>query len=69
MKTSMGDIIYRMRPDAAPNTVFNFLHLTEGGFYTNVIFHRIVAKLPNGNPFVIQVGDLSGTGMGGPGYM
>lgn len=69
MKTSMGDIVYRMRPDAAPNTAFNFLHLTEGGFYTNIIFHRVVAKLPNGNPFVIQVGDLSGSGSGGPGYM
>ncbi len=69
MTTSMGEIIYRMRPDAAPNTAYNFLHLTDGGFYTNIIFHRIVAKLPNGNPFVIQVGDLSGTGSGGPGYM
>jgi len=69
MNTSMGEIVYRMRPDAAPNTAYNFLHLTQGGFYTNIIFHRIVAKLPNGNPFVIQVGDLSGTGSGGPGYM
>tara|TARA_R110000868_G_scaffold119469_1_gene316416 strand:- start:82874 stop:83968 length:1095 start_codon:yes stop_codon:yes gene_type:complete len=69
MNTSMGQIVYRLRPDAAPNTAYNFLHLTQGGFYTNIIFHRIVAKLPNGNPFVIQVGDLSGTGSGGPGYM
>jgi cyclophilin family peptidyl-prolyl cis-trans isomerase len=69
MNTSAGDIIFRMRPDAAPNTAYNFLHLAQGGFYTNIIFHRIVAALPNGNPFVIQVGDLSGTGSGGPGYM
>ncbi|MFK7759115.1 MAG: peptidylprolyl isomerase [Phycisphaerales bacterium] len=69
MTTSEGDIVYRMRPDAAPNTAFNYLHLVQGGFYTNIIFHRIVATLPNGNPFVIQVGDLSGTGSGGPGYM
>ena len=69
MKTSMGDIVYRMRPDAAPNTAFNFLHLTEGGFYTNIIFHRVVATRADGTPFVIQVGDLSGTGSGGPGYM
>lgn len=69
MTTTMGEIVYRMRPDAAPNTAFNFLHLTDGGFYTNIIFHRVVAKLPNGNPFVIQVGDLSGSGSGGPGYM
>jgi len=69
MTTTKGDIVYRLRPDAAPNTAYNFLHLVAGGFYTNIIFHRIVATLPNGHPFVIQVGDLSGTGSGGPGYM
>lgn len=69
MSTTEGDIVFRMRPDHAPNTAFNFLHLVEGGFYTNVIFHRVVAALPTGEPFVIQVGDLSGTGSGGPGYM
>ncbi len=69
MSTSEGDIVFRMRPDSAPNTAFNFMHLVEGGFYTNVIFHRVVAALPTGAPFVIQVGDLSGTGSGGPGYM
>ncbi len=68
MQTSLGDIEFAMRPDAAPNTVFNFLHLAEGGFYTGVIFHRIVAKLPNGSAFVIQTGDPTGTGDGGPGY-
>jgi cyclophilin family peptidyl-prolyl cis-trans isomerase len=69
MQTSMGEIVFRMRADAAPNTAFNFLHLVEGGFYTNVIFHRIIAKLDDGRPFLIQVGDPSGTGLGGPGYM
>jgi peptidyl-prolyl cis-trans isomerase B (cyclophilin B) len=69
METTMGEIVYRMRPDAAPNTVFNFLHLVEGGFYSDVIFHRVVAALPDGRPFVIQVGDPSGTGSGGPGFM
>src|SRR5690606_19239360 len=47
----------------------NFVHLAQGGFYTDIIFHRVVAKLPDGRPFVIQVGDPSGTGLGGPGYM
>ncbi len=69
MKTTLGDIVYRLRPDAAPNTAYNFLHLVQGGFYTNIIFHRVVAARPDGSPFVIQVGDLSGTGSGGPGYM
>lgn len=68
MQTSLGDIEFAMRPDAAPNTVFNFLHLAEGGFYTGVIFHRVVAKLPSGDAFVIQTGDPTGTGDGGPGY-
>lgn len=69
LETSHGEIVFRMRPDAAPNTAFNFQHLVEGGFYTSIIFHRVVAALPDGRPFVIQVGDPSGTGSGGPGYM
>lgn len=68
LETSEGEIRFRLRPDAAPNTAFNFRHLVEGGFYTDVIFHRVVATLPNGAPFVIQTGDPSGGGSGGPGY-
>tara|TARA_R110002072_G_scaffold42064_10_gene117967 strand:+ start:119305 stop:120342 length:1038 start_codon:yes stop_codon:yes gene_type:complete len=68
-ETTMGEIVFRMRPDAAPNTAFNFMHLAQNGFYTQVIFHRVVAALADGRPFVIQVGDPSGTGSGGPGYM
>jgi len=69
VETSDGEIVFRLRPDAAPNTAFNFMQLIEGGFYTNIIFHRVVAALKDGRPFVIQVGDPSGTGSGGPGYM
>jgi len=68
LETSVGEIAFRLRPDAAPNTAFNFMHLVEGGFYTNIIFHRIVAALADGRPFVVQMGDPSGTGAGGPGY-
>jgi peptidyl-prolyl cis-trans isomerase B (cyclophilin B) len=46
----------------APNTVANFLKLAKGGFYDGVTFHRV---LPD---FVIQGGDPTGTGAGGPGY-
>ncbi len=67
-ETTAGEIIFRLRPDAAPNTAFNFLHLVRGGFYTDIIFHRVVGELPDGAPFVIQCGDPSGTGSGGPGY-
>jgi len=69
ISTTEGVIVARLRPDAAPNTAYNFLHLVEGGYYTDVIVHRVVAALPSGEPFVVQAGDLSGTGSGGPGYM
>ena len=69
LETDHGDMAFRLRPDQAPNTVWNFLHLVEGGFYTDVIFHRIIGPRPGQPPFVIQVGDPTGTGMGGPGYM
>ena len=66
--TSMGEMEFRLRPDMAPNTCWNYLLLVRGGFYTDIIFHRVVAKASNGFPFVIQVGDPTGTGSGGPGY-
>lgn len=69
LETSEGPITFAMRPDQAPNTCFSFLHLVEGGFYTGVKFHRIVPVTPAGQPFVIQGGDPSGNGEGGPGFM
>lgn len=68
VETSHGEIAFRLRPDQAPNTCWNFLTLVRDGFYTDIIFHRIVAQAGNGHPFVIQVGDPTGTGSGGPGY-
>ncbi|MGI5989621.1 MAG: peptidylprolyl isomerase [Lachnospiraceae bacterium] len=49
-------------PDIAPNTVRNFIHLVQQGFYNGLIFHRVIEN------FMIQGGDPEGTGMGGPGY-
>ncbi|GJM18117.1 MAG: hypothetical protein DHS20C14_03300 [Phycisphaeraceae bacterium] len=69
LHTDHGPMRFRLRPDVAPNTAYNFRHLAEGGFYTSVIFHRIINELDNGTRFVVQMGDPSGTGMGGPGYM
>jgi peptidyl-prolyl cis-trans isomerase B (cyclophilin B) len=67
--TSEGEIEFQLRPDQAPNTCWNFMQLAGGGFYTDIIFHRIINKLPqNGKRFVVQVGDPTGTGGGGPGY-
>jgi len=68
LQTSVGNIRLHMRPDAAPNTVINFLDLVAGGFYRNIAWHRIVAKRKDGSPFVIQAGDPTGSGDGGPGY-
>ncbi len=68
LHTSKGEIRLAMRPDHAPNTVWNFLQLSEGGFYDGVTFHRIVPFLRSGEPFVMQAGDPTGTGNGGPGY-
>jgi len=69
LDTTLGEIELMLRPDAAPNTAYNFLHLVGGGFYTDIIFHRIVPHTASGAPFVVQVGDPTGGGSGGPGFM
>lgn len=61
-ETSAGEMEFALRPDQAPNTVRNLVDLAEGGFYTDIVVHRVV---PN---FVIQFGDPTGSGAGGPGY-
>lgn len=65
--TSLGEIEFRMRPEKAPNTVANFLDLVEGGYYTDIVFHRIIGSRDGREPFMAQVGDPTGTGSGGPG--
>ena len=57
-----GVITLELYPDKAPNTVANFIELANSGFYEGVIFHRVIAG------FMIQGGDPTGTGAGGPGY-
>ena len=68
LHTTLGKIVVAMRPDEAPNTVWNFLRLVDGGFYDGVVFHRVVPLTRQGHPFVIQGGDPTGTGEGEPGY-
>ena len=60
--TNKGQIVCQLFPDKAPLSVTNFIQLAQGGFYNELIFHRVV---PN---FVIQGGDPEGKGTGGPGY-
>ena len=62
ISTSAGDITVELLTADAPNTVNNFVFLAREGFYDNVIFHRTIPG------FMIQGGDPTGTGGGGPGY-
>jgi len=60
--TKKGDIVFTLFNETAPGTVSNFVYLTEDGYYDGLIFHR------REESFVIQGGDPSGNGTGGPGY-
>ena len=60
--TTLGDFTAELFEDKAPKTAQNFIDLAEKGFYDGVIFHRVI------DDFMIQGGDPTGTGMGGPGY-
>ncbi len=68
MRTSLGEMRFAMSHAAAPNTAWNFLHLCESNFYDGVVFHRVVPLTRAGEPFVIQAGDPTSTGDGGPGW-
>lgn len=67
LDTTEGTVVFRLRPDEAPNTVWHIRELTAGGFYTDIEFHRVLPTHPTGKPFVIQVGDPVASGNGGPG--
>jgi len=62
LETRFGNITLKFFPDVAPIHVKNFLELAKKGFYNNTIFHRVIPG------FMIQGGDPSGNGTGGPGY-
>jgi peptidyl-prolyl cis-trans isomerase B (cyclophilin B) len=62
LHTNHGPIEVELFDDDAPKTVENFRKLAQDGFYDGVIFHRVIPD------FMIQGGDPTGTGMGGPGY-
>jgi cyclophilin family peptidyl-prolyl cis-trans isomerase len=62
METDKGEIKIELHANKAPVTVNNFVFLSQEGFYDGVIFHRVIAD------FMVQGGDPTGTGTGGPGY-
>ena len=68
MQTDHGALRFDLREDAAPMTCRNFTHLVQQRFYDGTIAHRILIKGRNGRPFVVQGGDPTGSGSGGPGW-
>jgi peptidyl-prolyl cis-trans isomerase B (cyclophilin B) len=62
IETNKGNIILDLYPQYAPKTVNNFVFLANQDFYDDVTFHRVISN------FMIQGGDPTGTGRGGPGY-
>jgi peptidyl-prolyl cis-trans isomerase B (cyclophilin B) len=62
IETNKGTIEMQLFPEHAPKTVNNFVFLAREGFYDGVSFHRVISN------FMVQGGDPTGTGTGGPGY-
>ena len=62
IESTLGKIAVELFAKEAPDTVANFLKLVEKGFYNGVLFHRVIPK------FMVQTGDPTGTGRGGPGW-
>ncbi len=62
IETSKGNIVLELYPNHAPKTVNNFVFLARQGFYDGLVFHRVISN------FMIQGGDPTGSGRGGPGY-
>jgi len=62
ISTDKGDMVVELFADKTPKTVNNFVFLAREGFYDGTIFHRVIAD------FMVQGGDPTGTGRGGPGY-
>ncbi len=62
IETTQGNIVVKLAPEHAPKTVNNFVFLAKEGYYDGITFHRVI------NNFMVQGGDPTGSGRGGPGY-
>lgn len=62
IETTKGTIVLELYKDKTPNTVNNFVKLINQGYYNGIVFHRVIPD------FMVQTGDPTGTGRGGPGY-
>jgi len=69
IETSFGNIVFKLLPDIAPETVRNFAKLAQSGFYDGTLFHRVIPgfMIQGGDPNT-KNSDKSRWGMGGPGY-
>lgn len=69
IETSFGNIVFKLLPDIAPETVRNFAKLAQSGFYDGTLFHRVIPgfMIQGGDPNTKNA-DKSRWGMGGPGY-
>ena len=68
VRSSKGELVFALRPDAAPTSVAHFRTLIEKQFYSGIRVHRIVSLSGRTLPDIVQFGDPTGTGQGGPGY-
>jgi len=62
IETTKGTIVLELFADKTPSTVNNFVKLANQGYYNGIVFHRVIPD------FMVQTGDPTGTGRGGPGY-
>ncbi|MCK4488949.1 MAG: peptidylprolyl isomerase, partial [Anaerolineales bacterium] len=62
LETTKGEVQLELYPEHAPKTVNNFVFLVKEAFYDGISFHRVIDN------FMVQGGDPTGSGMGGPGY-
>ncbi len=62
METTRGEVLLELYPEHAPKTVNNFVFLVKEAFYDGISFHRVIDN------FMVQGGDPTGSGMGGPGF-
>ena len=65
IETEKGDVVLELFPDKAPLAVNNFVFLARNGWYDEITFHRVLPEAPNS---IVQAGDPTATGFGGPGY-
>lgn len=68
VQTNVGEMRFRLRMDVAPRSAAHFRELVDKGFYSDIPVHRVASLIGQPRPDIVQFGDPTGTGQGGPGY-